>query len=211
MPASGPATIRVEGIADTLRMLDNQLGDNGALYRKTVREIKKAGGDAVNRAKGFLPADEQMPSGFTYRNNNGWAQGRTEGRRPFPRYEKRSAEGSLRVISAREKSVRTAAGWRGGKMFGIAVEMRDPAGSIFDVAGNGRSRRQLNRRMSDPRSMRFIRLMQAASALPPAARFKVLLPAVIDTRPEIERQIRRILANAAAKIPDVTFDPWSIR
>lgn len=211
MPASGPASMRIEGIAETLRLLDEQMGDNGALYRKTVREIKKAGGSALNRAKGFLPSDAAMPSGFTYQNDNGWAQSRIQGRRPFPRYEKRAAEATLRIVSAREKSVRTATGWRGGKMFGIALEMRDPAGSIFDVAGNGRSRRQMQKRLANAQSLKFIGLMRAASALPPAARFKVLLPAVIDTRPEIERDIRSILRKAVAKIPDTSFDPWSVR
>lgn len=212
MPASGPARIRVTGIPETLRRLETEMGDNGSLYRKTVREIKKAGNIAAVRARGFLPADDQMPSGFTYQNNNGWAVSRIEGRaRAFPRYEQRSAQSSIRVISAREKSERTPQGWRGGKMYGIAVEMRDPAGSIYDVAGNGRSRRQRAKQSSDPRSEAFIRLVKAASWLPPAARFKVLLPAVIDTRPDIEREIRHILRRAVAKIPDATFDPWDAR
>lgn len=211
MPAAAPIRIRVDGIAQTLRRLESELGDNGKLYRKTVREIKNAGAEAATRAKGFLPSDSNMPSGFTYQNQNGWPVSKIEGKRPFPRYEQRSAQSSIRVISAREKSTRTESGWRGGKMFGIAVEMRDAAGSIYDVAGNGRSRRQRAKQSSDPRSLEFIGLMKAASILPPSAKFKVLLPAVIDTRPEIEKKIRHILKTAVAKIPDARLDPWDAR
>lgn len=211
MAAVSPAYIRVDGIADTLRRLENELGDNGKVYRATIRNIKKAGNAAVIRARGFLPVDENMPSGFTYQNDNGWAQSRVTGRRPFPRYEQRAASSSIKVISAREKSVRTATGWRGGKMFGIAIEMKDAAGSIYDVAGNAKSRRQLFRRMSDPRSMRFINLLKENWIGDPKWRYRVVLPAVVDTRPEIIEDIRDVLTAAVARIPDATLDPWSIR
>lgn len=203
--------IRVDEIASTLRALESQLGDNGKMYRKTIRDIKKAGSQAVNRARGYLPADENLPRGFTYQNNNGWAQSRTERDRAFPRYERRSATSSIRIVSARERSVRTETGWHGGKMFGIAVEMKDPAGSIYDVAGNGKSRRQRIRHLSDPRSLRFIRLLSDAWIGDPKWKFRVVLPAVVDTRPEIIRDIRAILKSAANHIPDAEADPWSIK
>ena len=212
------STIRVTGIADTLRALDTQLGDNGRLYRFTIRSIKKAGNTAINRAVGFLPDDSPlgpMPSGFVYRKQSeGWSKSRVQGRdRAFPRYDKRAAQQSLRVVSARERSERTDNGWRAGKMFGIAVEMRDPAANIYDVAGNGRSRRQKAKQSTDPRSRAFIGLMKAASWLPPEAKFKVLLPAVIDTRPEIIADIRRSLDAAQAALDEAARNaeaPWRL-
>lgn len=215
MPQTQSQTIRVGGIAETLRALDRELGDNGKLYRKTVRNIKKAGNVAVNRARGFLPQDNPegpMPSGFVFRKQSeGWAKSRIEGReRAFPRYDKRAADQSIKVISARERSVRTDAGWRAGKMFGISVEMRDPAANIYDVAGNGRSKRSLARQSSNPKSQAFISLMRAASWLPPQAKFRVLLPAVIDTRPEIIRAIEYQLMFAQAELNRVGNDPWRV-
>lgn len=209
-------TIRVTGIAETLRALDKQLGDNGKLYRATVRNIKKAGNIAVKRAIGFLPSDDpqgSMPSGFVYRKQSeGWSKSRVQGReRAFPRYDHRAAAQSIRVISARERSQRTETGWRAGKMFGIAVEMRDPAANIYDTAGNGRSRRQRYKQSTDPRSAAFIALMRAASWLPPEAKFKVVLPAVIDTRPEIIRDIEYQLMFAQAELNRVGNDPWRAR
>lgn len=205
MPQSPAQIIRVKGIADTLRALDTQLDDNGRLYRATIRSIKKAGNHAAKRAVGFLPSDAPdgpMPSGFVYRKQSeGWSQSRVAGReRAFPRYDRAAASQSIRIVSARERSVRTDSGWRAGKMFGIGIEMRDPAANIYDVAGNGRSRRQKAKQSSDPRSKRFISLMKAASWLPPEAKFKVLLPAVIDTRPEIVRDINRALDAAQAAL-----------
>lgn len=210
-------TLRVTGIAETLRALDTQLGDNGKLYRSTIRSIKKAGNHAITRAVGFLPSDDPkgpMPSGFVYRKQSeGWSQSRVQGReRAFPRYDRQAGISSLRVVSAREKSERTDAGWRAGKMFGIAVEMRDPAANIYDVAGNGRSRRQRQKQMTY-RSWAFISLMKAASWLPPEAKFKVLLPAVIDTRPEIIADIHKSLdvARMALNMADrQAANPWSI-
>lgn len=215
MAQTQPQTIRVGGIAETLRALDRELGDNGKLYRKTVRNIKKAGNVAVVRARGFLPTDNPegpMPSGFVYRKQSeGWSQSRVQGRaRAFPRYDKRAADDSIRVISAREKSVRTETGWRAGKMFGISIEMMDAAASIYDVAGNGRSKRSLARQSSNPSSQRFISLMRAASWLPPNAKFRVLLPAVIDTRPEIIRDIEYQLMFAQAELNRVGNDPWRV-
>lgn len=211
------STIRVAGIPSTLRALDTQLGDNGKLYRATIRSIKKAGNTATKRAAGFLPSDAPqgpLPSGFTHKNSRGWSVSQVEGRaRAFPRYDRHAAVSSLRVVSAREKSERTDAGWRAGKMFGIAVEMRDPAANIYDVAGNGRSRRQRAKQSSDPRSRRFIALMKAASWLPPEAKFKVLLPAVIDTRPEIIADIQKSLAVAQAALDQAARDaeaPWRV-
>lgn len=212
------STIRVTGIADTLRALDTQLGDNGKLYRSTIRSIKKAGNIAINRAVGFLPDDAPkgpMPSGFVYRKQSeGWSQSRVQGRdRAFPRYDRRAAQQSLRVVSARERSERTDNGWRAGKMFGIAVEMRDPAANIYDTAGNGRSRRQRAKQSTDPRSQAFIGLMKAASWLPPEAKFKVLLPAVIDTRPEVIADIRRSLDFAQAALNEAARNaeaPWRL-
>lgn len=201
-------TLRVSGIAETLRALDRELGDNGKVYRQTVKAIKAAGDDAVNRARGYLPADEYLPSGFTYRNNNGWAKSRTKRDRAFPRYEKRSAASSMRVVAAREKSTRTASGWRAGKMFGISIEMRDPAGSIYDVAGNGRSKRQLNKHLSDPRSLRFIRLLGQAWIGDPNWRFHVVLPAVVDTRPEIINKIEFILDQSQARLERARAEVW---
>ena len=191
-------TIRVEGIAEILRALDRELGDNGKVYRKTVKAIKDAGRQAEARARGFLPQEVDLPRGFTYRNDNGWAQSRIDGRRPFPRYDRAAATGSIRTVSAREKSVRTDYGWRAGKMYGIAIEMRDPAGSIYDVAGNGKSRRQQAKRSADPRSGAFVALLRRAWIGDPKWRFRVLLPAVVDTRPEIIRDIYRILDHSRA-------------
>lgn len=209
------STVRLAGIGELLRKLDTELGDNGKLYRKTVRSIKKAGNVAVVRARGFLPADDPegpMPSGFVYRKQSeGWSQSRVLGReRAFPRYDKLAADQSIRVISARDRSVKTATGWKAGKMFGIALEMTDPAANIYDVAGNGRSRRSRARQSSDPRSARFISLMKAASWLPPEAKFKVVLPAVIDTRPEIIRDIEYQLMFAEAELNRVGNDPWRV-
>lgn len=207
--------VRVAGIGELLRRLDTELGDNGRLYRKTVRSIKKAGDVAVVRARGFLPADDPegpMPSGFVYRKQSeGWSTSRVAGRaRAFPRYDKLAADQSIRVVSVRDRSVRTDTGWKAGRMYGIGVEMTDPAASIYDVAGNGRSRRSRARQSSDPRSARFISLMKAASWLPPDAKFRVLLPAVIDTRPEIIRDIEYQLMFAEADLNRAGNDPWRV-
>lgn len=202
--------IRVEGIAETLRQLDTELGDNGRFYRRTVAAIKKAGSSAVTRAHGFLPSEQDMPSGFTHKNVRGWSVSRVEGRaRAFPRYDRQAAISSIRVISARERGVRTDTGWRAGRMFGIAIEMKDPAANIYDVAGNGRSKRQRNKVSSTPKSREFIGLMRAASWLPEKARFRVLLPAVIDTRPEIVNDIRKILDGARVRLNAQRDATWS--
>lgn len=215
MPQTPAQIIRVQGIAETLRALDTQLDDNGSLYRATIRSIKKAGNHASKRAIGFLPSDDPsgpMPSGFVHKNQRGWAVSQVQGRdRAFPRYDRQAAVSSIRVVSARERSTKTDTGWRAGKMFGIGIEMRDPAANIYDVAGNARSKRQKARQSSDPRSKRFISLMKAASWLPPDAKFKVLLPAVIDTRPEIIRDIHRALDAAQAALDAVDRkNPWSL-
>lgn len=186
-------TLRVTGIAETLRALDQELGDNGRIYRSTVKAFKEAGSDAVRRAQGYLPADDALPVGFTYRNDNGWAKSRTDRARAFPRYEKRAASGSIRVVAARERSRRTDNGWRAGRMFGIAIEMKDPAASIYDVAGNGKSRRQLLKRSSDPRSERFVGLLRRAWIGDPNWKFHVVLPAVVDTRPQIIAKMHGII------------------
>ena len=186
--------LRVEGIAETLRLLERELGDNGKVYRKTIQSIKRAGEIAVNRSRGYLPQETDLPSGFAYKNTTRFRReiGNT-GKRPFPRYDGFAARNSIRVVSARERSVMTDHGWRGGKMYGIAVEMRDPAGSVYDVAGNGKSRRQAAKRSSDPKSRFFIQQLRKAWTGDPKWRFRVVLPAVVDTRPEIIADIKRIL------------------
>lgn len=191
-------TLRVTGIAETLRALDQELGDNGRIYRSTVKAFKEAGSDAVRRAQGYLPADDALPVGFTYRNDKGWAKSylknaNGDAKRAFPRYEKRAASGSIRVVAARERSRMTDNGWRAGRMFGIAIEMKDPAASIYDVAGNGKSRRQLLKRSSDPRSERFVGLLRRAWIGDPNWKFHVVLPAVVDTRPEIIAKMQAII------------------
>lgn len=190
------ATLRVTGIPETLRALEQELGDNGRVYRKTVKAIKEAGGDAVRRARGYLPAEKQMPRGFTHKNERGWSVSRTEKERAFPRYDKAAADSSIRIVSARERSRMTDNGWRAGRMYGISVEMKDAAASIYDVAGNGKSRRQMAKRSSDPRSERFIGLLRRAWIGDPNWRFHVVLPAVVDTRPEIIAKIDVVLATA---------------
>lgn len=190
-------TLRVNGIAETLRALDTELGDNGKLYRRTVKDIKAAGNQAAVRARGYLPAEEDLPSGFTHKNKTKFPESRVPGRaRAFPRYDRRAAESSLRVVSARERSVRTDYGWRAGRMFGISLEMKDPAGSVYDVAGNGKSRRQRFKRSNDPRSMAFIGLLKQTWIGDPKWKFRVVLPAVVDTRPEIIAGIHQSLDRA---------------
>lgn len=208
MPAPFTPRVDVKDIAETLRALDRELGDNGKVYRATIRQIKKAGDQAVNRARGYLPQERDLPSGFTHKNVRGWAVSRVQGRdRAFPRYDRVAATGSIRVISARERSVRTDYGWRAGKMYGIAIEMRDPAGSIYDVAGNAKSKRQLRNRT--PQGQRFIDQLKTAWIGDPKWNFRVLLPAVVDTRPEIIKDIRRILDGARLRLDAERDITWS--
>lgn len=210
MPAPFTPRVEVRDIAETLRALERELGDNGKVYRATIRQIKKAGNQAVVRARGYLPQEQDLPSGFTHKNVRGWAVSRVQGRdRAFPRYDRVAATGSIRVISARERSVRTDYGWRAGKMYGIAIEMRDPAGSIYDVAGNGKSRRQKAKRSSDPRSQRFIDQLKTAWIGDPKWNFRVLLPAVVDTRPEIIKDVRQILDGARIRLDAQRDITWS--
>ena len=203
------ANIRVYGIADTLRRLDSELGDNGKVYRQTVKAIKDAGNDAAVRARGYLPDDTKMPRGFAYQNNNGWSKSRTDRERAFPRYEQRTAQASIRVVSARDRAVRTETGWRGGKMFGIGIEMRDPAGSIYDVAGNGKSKRQTMKRMTSPKSAVFVGLLRRAWIGDTKWRFRVILPAVVDTRPDIIKKIYLVLEDARIKLDAARDGSWS--
>lgn len=188
--------LRVTGVAETLRALDRELGDNGKVYRQTVRSIKKAGDQAVNRARGYLPQNDEIhPSGFARQNLTRWS-----GTGTFPRYDRFAATSSIRVIAAREKARMTDRGWRAGRMFGIAIEMRDRAGSIYDVAGNGKSRRQLAKRAASEKSRRFVEQIRRSWTGDPNWRFRVLLPAVVDTRPDIVRDINRILVLAERRL-----------
>lgn len=205
-------TLRVTGIPETLRALERELGDNGRVYRQTVKAIKEAGGDAVRRARGYLPTDSEtgpLPSGFTHKNVRGWAVSRTEKARAFPRYDKRAADSSIRIVSARERSRMTDNGWRAGRMYGISVEMKDAAASIYDVAGNGKSRRQIAKRSSDPRSEQFIGLLRRAWIGHPNWRFHVVLPAVVDTRPEIIAKINAVLAIAERHLERERTSKWT--
>lgn len=193
--ATDKAFIDASQIQRVLVALRTELADNGKLYRRTLRAVKRAGGTAATEARGLLPSDAPapdnvLPSGFVRRNDSGWATTRT-GRdgsrreRAFPRYDKFAAAASISVVASKTRRSRTASGWRGGNVEGVAVQMRDPAGSIYDAARRGKH----------PSGIRLVRGFVAASGLN-AGLFRVLLPAVIKTRPAIKAAIELALSDA---------------
>lgn len=182
-------------IRETLKAVRTELGDNGKVYRRTLLAIKRAGSVAVARAGGYLPGEGELPSGFSRRNDKGWGASRTgatgiKRERTFPRYDRNAAVSGLRVISAKGRATRTESGWTSGSVDGVIVEQRDAAGNIFDIAGRRGGRTDSGKRL--------IAGFDRAGLHSPLMR--VLLPAVIDTRPEIEASIERALASAQLHI-----------
>lgn len=151
--------------------------------------VQKAGLSAVRRARGYLPSESEMLSGFAYVNKfSGWPKANKANsrgdRRPYPRYRQSNAQKSVRTRSYRAKARRTeSGGWIGGHTVALAVEMTDAAGAIYETAGKGKGTKTAA-------GERMISGFNKLATMGPN-RYRVVLPAVIDTRPEILLEIRR--------------------
>lgn len=204
--ADAAITIDTARIAATVKALNSEFGPK--FGRGLQAGLRKAAGPALNRAKGYLPQDSDMPSGFAYKNNQTWpkanaANSRRDGR-PWPRYDRQAAIAGLRVRSRRGKARMVNNRWVGGQTASIALESRDPAAAIFETAGKGRGTKS-------EKAQRLIRGFEAATTVGPN-RYRVVLPAVIDTRPEIVAEINRLVDDAEQRIRAArTTDQWSVR
>ena len=185
-------------IQATLVVLRKELGDKGRVYRKTLKALDRAGISALGRARELLPDEGALPSGFVRVNNDGWAKTRTGADgilrdRAFPRYEKRSALMGLKVKKIRGRAQMTSAGWVAGGITGVGLEQLDPAAVIFDIAGHK------NPGGETPAGQRLIKGFDKASSFA-APLMRVLLPAVIETKPKVMRAINLALSNAQYQI-----------
>jgi hypothetical protein len=165
-----------------LSRLNREMGDNGKFKKRTLAAFRKAGNVAVRRAGGYLPYSENMPRGFAYVNQSGNppkanSRNKRKDQRPWPRYDRDKAVKSIKVASLRANDRRVRGYGVVSTWSGVVVSMKDPAGSIFDTAGKGK----------DEKSESGLRLIHGfnASSTVPSNHYRVLLPAVIDTRPEI--------------------------
>lgn len=191
-------------VAATVKALNGEFGPK--FGRRLQKALRDAANPAINRAKGYLPYDALMPSGFVYRNNNGWAKANAANsrgdRRPWPRYERQTAIGTLRARSIRGRAKYVEGRWIGGQTASIAIEMKDAAASIFETAGKGKGAKS-------ERAQRLITGFESATTVGPN-RYRVVLPAVVDTRPDIIAAFGRIIDEAEQQIRTArTTDAWS--
>lgn len=183
------AARRIQGVLKELR---TQLDDNGKVYKRALRAIKRAGQSAQTTAIMLLPYESDLPSGFTRVSNDGWAKSRTNRTAAFPHFERRAAREGIKIQSLRGKAKMTERGWIGSGVNGIEIVQSDAAANIFDIAGTKGGVTAAGKRL--------IGLFDNASRFN-APLYRVLLPAVIETRPEIIHEIERAL-DAAQKALD---------
>jgi hypothetical protein len=105
-------SIRVEGVAETLRVLQRI---NPELRRELIRNLKQVTRPVTDAIKGNYT--DQLLSGTT----RNWAP---RGRTIFP-YARQKAVSGVKVTASTSKRTQTV----------LAVTQRDPAASVFDMAG----------------------------------------------------------------------------
>lgn len=190
-PKAGENAAMARRIQATLKELRTQVGDGGKVYRRTLKAIRAAGNAAQMSAVMLLPYESDMPSGFTRRNNKTWATSRTNRTRAFPTYERTSARMGIQVKTLRGRAKMTETGWVGAGVDGVEIIQTDAAGNIFDIAGRKGG--------STESGKRLIALFDDASRFN-APLFRILVPAVVETKPQILREINRALDEAQAAV-----------
>ena len=204
MATDAAFTIDTSRVAATVKALNSEFGPK--FGRQLQRALKKTAQPAITRAKGYLPYESLLPSGFVYRTNTTWPKANAannNGGRPWPRYDRMAAISTLKTRAVRGKARMIEGRWVGGQTASIAIEMRDPAASIFETAGKGK-------RQKSEKAQRLIAGFEAATSVG-AGRYRVVLPAVVDTRPDILREFGRVIEEAEMKINAArTSDAWSV-
>lgn len=164
------------------------------LKRRTRTALRKAVAQTVRRAGGYLPYNSSMPTGFVEGEQPAMARKKD---RPFPRYDRDRA---VRSIKATTRQGKRRYAYRGGVTTGwvnaIGIEMTDPAGSVFDAAGTKNAEGETVQGANLIRGFNAVGLVQKNY-------FRVLLPAVIDTREEVISDFERIIASAALQMHEL--------
>ncbi len=106
------ASIRVEGVAETLRVLQRL---NPELRKDLIRDMKKVAKPVTDAIKGNYT--DELLSGTT----RTWAP---RGRTIFP-YSRGKAAAGVKVSASASKRTQTI----------LAISQKDPAASVFDMAG----------------------------------------------------------------------------
>jgi hypothetical protein len=106
------ASIRVEGVAETLRVLQRI---NPELRRRLIEDLKEVTKPAVNAIKGNYT--DQLLSGT----ERTWSP---RGRTIFP-YSRQKAVAGVKVAASSSKRKQTL----------LSITQKDPAASVFDMAG----------------------------------------------------------------------------
>lgn len=164
------------------------------LKKRAMREMRKVANTAAKNAREAYPANDDLPSGFTYVNKSGAEPvSRTGRKRAFPRYDQGAAQAGVRVTTRQGKARgRLISGARYGFVNMMGLTLDDAAGAILETAGtvwpNGRTRSGGNLIGG------FVSATGVASQL-----FKVVLPQIIASRPDV----KGIASKAEAEVSKV--------
>lgn len=181
---SGAQYDDIKGLAETLEALKKF---DVSLERKGREELKKAAiiGELV--AKAETPREGQVPSGFAYINQTGaeWYGTRgTAKARAFPRYNRDDARASIKTTTRADRKERFVRERRYGFVNIVGIEMTDPAAAIIAGAGT------MSAGQSE-KGRRFINVIAERTGIKRPL-YRILLPAVIKTRPYVMASLKMV-------------------
>lgn len=185
----------IKGLDETLRALrDFDL----KLERKSRDTLKRAAVVGELVAKSKAPREGDVPSGFAYVNKFGQAPRATKASnrtRAFPRYDRDAVRKSIKTTTRRDPDVGSVARYRGFVNV-VGIELTDPAGAIVAAAGTA------SPGLSE-RGRRFVSTIAERTGVPRPL-YRILLPAVIATRPYVIPALQKVAAEQQAIVARIS-------
>lgn len=181
---SGAQYDDIPGLAETLTALSQF---DVSLERKSREVLKQAAVVGELVAKSQTPREGEVPSGFAYVNRFGadwYGRQGTAKARAFPRYNRDDARASIKTTTRAASSQRWINQRRYGFVNIVGIEMTDPAAAIIAAAGT----------MSPGNSekgRRFINVIAERTGINRPL-YRILLPAVIKTKPFVMTSLRKV-------------------
>lgn len=189
--------VKIDGLDQTLRALRDF---DISLERRGRDALKSAAivGELV--AKSMVPKESQVPSGFAYYNKTGdgvpKATKASNRSRAFPRYDSDEVRNSIKTTTRQDRTDRASRARGRGFVNVVGIEMTDAAGAIVAAAGtasNGQS----------TKGHRFIYVIAERTGLRRPL-YRILLPAVIKTRPYVMRSLKRVADEQQAVVARIS-------
>lgn len=179
----------IKGLDETLRALREF---DLKLERKSRDTLKRAAVVGELVAKSKTPREGDVPSGFAYVNKYGQAPKANKAStrsRAFPRYDSDEVRRSIKTTTRRNPDIGSVARYRGFVNV-VGIELMDPAGAIVAAAGTA------SPGLSE-RGRRFVSIIAERTGVRRPL-YRILLPAVIATRPYVMPALQKAAAEQQA-------------